>query len=117
MLNLESIIDLIRSLIYIWVALEAIFLFRLYQFAHENHKRSPIISTLQKLFLALGIMFLYYTFLPIIRMYDQSLHKLAVSGGAFFVVIVGFCLTRFRIESLSKQPKIHKQFDRRIKKE
>ena len=97
----------VRSAIYLWVGIEALFLHYLYNYGYQKFKPTPIIQTLQLFFFFLGAFFVSTAFIPlfsyksIIFLEDTILRNISAS----IAVLVGIYLTRFRSLSLESSPK------------
>lgn len=103
---LFSLSLIVRTAIYLWVGVEAIFLYYLYNYGYQQYKPTTIISVLSKFFLSLGIFFMLVAFIPIfsysdhIKTEDFFVRTFASASAA----VVGYLLLRFRDESLKSVP-------------
>jgi hypothetical protein len=108
---IAALLDLLRIATYLWVASECLFLAHLYWFGYIRYRRSPIILSMFRLFIALGIMFLYTSFLPVVKFFDVQIYLSLTNGSTIFLLLVGWALTDFRHQSLTEQ-KIDKQAEK-----
>lgn len=100
---MDILLDALRTLTYLWVSLEAFFLAHLYWYGYGKYKNSPIIKWLQRVFVAIGLLFGFYAFLPVFKITQFDVYFTAVNIGTFFVVLLGVCMMIFRQESLHEE--------------
>ena len=103
------ILLVMRSAIYLWVGVEALFLHYLYNYGYEKFKPTPIINMLQLFFFFLGTYFISTAFLPLFSHNSEiTVEDLIVRNiSAVFAIFIGIYLTKFRTASLGNSPKIN----------
>jgi hypothetical protein len=101
---------LLKTIIFIWVATEAMSLAYLYSYGYHRHKPSPVIKSLYWIFLSVSIFFTLLSFMPILSYYTDGVvtDEVVFSRNilAVFAIPIAFSLAMFRKESLKKQNKI-----------
>lgn len=103
---INSISLVTRSIIYLWVGVESLFLHYLYNYGYQKFKPTPIIRMLHQFFFYLGTFFIAVAFIPLFSFgADFERGDFLVRNIAAFVAIgVGIFLTGFRRESLKEIP-------------
>lgn len=111
MIFVRNVENLIRILAYLWVATEALFLAQLYWYGYIRYKKTKVIMALHRVFLFIGLFFLFLSFLPALELIDDTLYH-RISDFLLIVILpLGLALQTFRKESITDQeqvPPIHK---------
>lgn len=102
-MNIDDISSYIRTIFYLLLGVESVFLSHLYWYGYRKVKKSKIIFVLQRLLLSLGVFFLYTSLLPIVRIIDPDLHLDFVFIIPILLLPLYYYLYRFRKETVSDQ--------------
>lgn len=114
--------DIFRTLVYLWIVFEGIFLTLLYKMAWGNMKRSGIILSLHFIFLSITIFFVGLTILPVVRILDGNVYQSITPYLVIPAIPIALTLRSFRIKSLEedmpKKPvKVIKEVTKKVKKD
>lgn len=99
---IETVINLLRALVYLWIIFEAIFLTLLYKMAWSNMKRSGIILSLHFIFLSMAIFFVGLAILPIVQILNIEAYTSLTPYLVVPAIPIALALRRFRIKSLEE---------------
>ena len=101
--SVETVIDLIRSSLFLWNGFNFLILAHLYYFGYQRIKSSRIIASLCYLNLTLGLMYTISSFLPIVRIMDRQIYLNLVPFTTLLHLPIGIFVQWFREESLRDQ--------------
>lgn len=96
---LLEFLNLFRSLTYICIALESFFL----SYSYYTAGKTPIIKALSKLFLAIGVLFMYMAFLPIVQSLSVPAYLIATQFLIVFALYILIYINDFRKESFNTE--------------
>lgn len=99
----ETILTLVRSLIFLWNGFNFFLLYHLYYFGYQRIRPSRIIGSLAYLYLALGTMYTLSSFLPVINVVNRPLYLSLLPWTTILHLPVALFAQWFRLESLSDQ--------------
>lgn len=91
----------IRTILYLWLAVEFLALAQLYYAGYKNHKSSMVIKSLQRLLFFSGLLFGALTIMPIVSLLDGVLSASIRNLLILFCVPVVYYIREFRKWSLS----------------
>ena len=92
--------DALRSVTYLWVAIELFQLSFVYHFGYEKFKKSMIVNSMNKAFFFLGVYFGIASFLPLIRSIDSDVWGDLVAVTFIFLFPIIYCLKSFMRNSV-----------------
>ena len=101
-LDVETAIILIRSVLYLWIASEFLFLAHLYMYGYTKYRKTNVIISLQRLFLILGVLFSFMAFLPILLVFSDDGFVTFTLFLPIFLIPVGIFVRKFRSESIKE---------------
>ena len=101
-IDASTAFTLIRSVLYIWLSSEFLFLAHLYAYGYTKYKKTNIIITLQRLFFVLGLLFSFMAFLPILLIFSNDGHTTFTLLLPLLIIPVGYFVRRFRCESIKE---------------
>lgn len=90
----------VRSVLYIWVAIEATLLWYVYREGYYKVKKSSIINALQQMFFFIALFFYFLAFIPIIQIFDGRSYELLIVFALPFICLIGVYMNKFRQRSL-----------------
>ena len=91
----------LRTILYLWLAVEFLALAQLYYVGYKNHKSSIVIKSLQRLLFFTGVLFGALTIMPIVSLLDGNLASSIRNLFIFFCFPVVYYIREFRKWSLS----------------
>lgn len=108
------IIAISRILLYLLLGLECLLISFLYREGTLRYNpKSLVIKNLQKLFMWLGIMFIYHSFLPLIRIFSIEVYDLFCIGILAVDLPVLYYFVNFRENSIKKSANINYDYNRK----
>lgn len=110
MSNFDVMIDMVRIVLYLTVAVESGTLAILYGMAYKAMKQSDIILAISRMFGALCINFLWVASVPIIGIFDRHASEIAADWLVIPIILTLISITHFRVCSLdNKLIKLNKE--------
>ena len=93
---------IIRSVVYLWIGIESLLVAQLYYFGYKRVKPTKIIVAFQKLFAALGIMFILFAVLPILTISNHEFRDILINHGwvVWLSIPIGVSIKEIRKESI-----------------
>lgn len=102
-MSIMTWLSIFRIIVYLWVGIEFGNLAFLYLVGYKNYKTTPIIKSLQIMFVCLSALFLFYSFVPALFISNPTVHSYVIQFLPIVLIPVGFAVRKFREESLRKQ--------------
>jgi hypothetical protein len=102
-MDIVTILAILRTIMYLWIAIEFTNLTYLYWVGYTHSKKTPIIKALQIMFFFLSIRSLVYAFLPILIALSPEWFTIVTSLLPLILIPIGLAVRKFRTESLNKQ--------------
>lgn len=93
----------LRTILYLWLAVEFLALAQLYYVGYKNHKSSMVIKSLQRLLFFIGVFFGALTIMPIASLLDSELSGSMRNLLIFFCIPVVYYIREFRKWSLASK--------------
>jgi len=102
-----KIFALFRAVFYLYISVEALLLGFMYWNAYKKFKTTPIIETLERLLLSLGVAYFYMTIAALFSFLDanNNLYDILVAFIPIFTIPVAYYLAKFREKSTAEVPK------------
>jgi hypothetical protein len=106
-MTLIDLSTILRVVVYLWVGIEGLFLAYVYLYGYLKYRNSPVIRSLQRMFLSIGLSFMAFSFLPLLRYTNVVLYDMAINYGIVLIPVaaLGYHLQKFRFYSLANQSK------------
>lgn len=101
-MKIEDLLRVIRSLFYIWVAIESFLLWYIYSQGYQKIKKSSIIHTLQNIFLFIALYFIFLSFIPIIQIFNMDASLFILNFNMVFLILISYSMYKFRNKSLKE---------------
>lgn len=92
----------LRTLLYFWVAVEFLALAKLYRAGYNNHKKTRIILSLQRLLFFLGVLFGVLTIVPLLSVLLDGWFRTVTNWLSLFLIPVLYYIRQFRKWSLER---------------
>ena len=93
----------LRTILYLWLAVEFLALAQLYYVGYKNHKSSMVIKSLQRLLFFIGVFFGALTIMPIASLLDGELANSTRNLTTIFLLPVLYYIREFRKWSLASK--------------
>lgn len=93
----------VRSVIYLWTAVQFLLLGTIYQFGYESYRKTKIIATLKNTFLTIALAFFFLAFLPFISEHKLEIYKILKHIFAIIILVAGIYAAKFRKCSLEDE--------------
>lgn len=100
---LEVLLTILRSVLYLWIAIEFLLLANLYIYGYKKYKPTKIILALQRIFFFGGLLFLFLTFIPILLISNTDAFDVTILLVPIVLIPLIYFLRMFREKSLDEK--------------
>lgn len=102
-MTIQEALTLLRTIIYLWIAVEFWNLSYLYWYGYKKTRGSQIIHSLQIILCILAVFFTFMSFVSVFVIVNQIVRDITIIFLPLILIPLGFAVRKFRRESLTDQ--------------